>query len=424
MIPGYSGIIANLIRALTFGLVVGLAVGLADRAVYTLVNRLATGLVAGLAVVLVVWLGSVGSHGAAVGVAIGLAVGLVYGFADRLIVVLVVEFLVLLLQGLGVGLQVRIGFELVITLMVGLAAALVAGLANGLIHGFACRFGLGIILNSKKKILTLDRPSDLLRENFVLTFLFVLTGGLMYGVVVGLVTMLAFGVAGGLATMLAFGLEAVLVVGLPIAFGVTSWPRFMIANMLGARRRALPPQLAAFPDWAYDAGLLRLSGIECQFRHAELQRWLIREQAEPIEPSRIDVFPEESLPSLDVETSPPIRTKLGFSGQKILPRQLRTFPALASLSIVVVAILGAIFIIFSSSTNTIIVGTHPFCVAVSPDGRRIYVTNGGSNTVSVIDTVTNKVIIVIPVEVDPVGVAVSPDGVTPTSEMPILIRFR
>jgi YVTN family beta-propeller protein len=49
-------------------------------------------------------------------------------------------------------------------------------------------------------------------------------------------------------------------------------------------------------------------------------------------------------------------------------------------------------------------------VAVSPDGRRAYVTNNASNTVSVIDTGGGAVTATIPVGARPVGVAVSPDG--------------
>ena len=37
------------------------------------------------------------------------------------------------------------------------------------------------------------------------------------------------------------------------------------------------------------------------------------------------------------------------------------------------------------------VGATPRGVAVAPDGDHVYVTNSGSNTVSVIDTTTNKV---------------------------------
>jgi YVTN family beta-propeller protein len=39
-----------------------------------------------------------------------------------------------------------------------------------------------------------------------------------------------------------------------------------------------------------------------------------------------------------------------------------------------------------------------------------YVTNGGSNTVSVIDTAANKVVATVPVGFEPAGVAVAPDG--------------
>jgi DNA-binding beta-propeller fold protein YncE len=40
-------------------------------------------------------------------------------------------------------------------------------------------------------------------------------------------------------------------------------------------------------------------------------------------------------------------------------------------------------------TATIDVGSHPFGVAVAPNGARAYVTNAASSSVSVIDTATN-----------------------------------
>ena len=46
---------------------------------------------------------------------------------------------------------------------------------------------------------------------------------------------------------------------------------------------------------------------------------------------------------------------------------------------------------------TVKVGSFPAGIAVDPFGTRIYVTNGGSNTVSVIDAATNTVAAVIPV---------------------------
>ncbi|MGH3930541.1 MAG: YncE family protein, partial [Pseudonocardiaceae bacterium] len=56
------------------------------------------------------------------------------------------------------------------------------------------------------------------------------------------------------------------------------------------------------------------------------------------------------------------------------------------------------------------VGDAPYGVAVTPDGRRAYITNFGSDSVSVIDTVNNTVTGTIAVGVGPYGVVVTPDG--------------
>jgi YVTN family beta-propeller protein len=60
-------------------------------------------------------------------------------------------------------------------------------------------------------------------------------------------------------------------------------------------------------------------------------------------------------------------------------------------------------------TTTVDVGLDPVGVAVSPDGRRVFVTNH-AGTVSVIDASTNTVVDTITVGTDPFGVAFSPDG--------------
>jgi YVTN family beta-propeller protein len=71
--------------------------------------------------------------------------------------------------------------------------------------------------------------------------------------------------------------------------------------------------------------------------------------------------------------------------------------------------------VIDTATNTIIgppipVGIVPASVTITPDGRRAYVTNLVVGTVSVIDTETNTVIATIKVGEQPLGSAVTPDG--------------
>jgi YVTN family beta-propeller protein len=56
------------------------------------------------------------------------------------------------------------------------------------------------------------------------------------------------------------------------------------------------------------------------------------------------------------------------------------------------------------------VGNTPWGVAATPDSHHVYVTNTGSNNVSVIDTAANTVVATVPVGSLPSGVAVTPDG--------------
>jgi YVTN family beta-propeller protein len=74
---------------------------------------------------------------------------------------------------------------------------------------------------------------------------------------------------------------------------------------------------------------------------------------------------------------------------------------------------GSVSVIDTSTHATvgapISVGGSPWDVAVTPDGTRAYVTNV-SGTVSVIDTVTNRVVSGIALGVVTHGVAVTPDG--------------
>ena len=58
----------------------------------------------------------------------------------------------------------------------------------------------------------------------------------------------------------------------------------------------------------------------------------------------------------------------------------------------------------------ITVGKEPWCVAITPDDEKAYVTNMASGTVSVISTFSKQVIDTIKVGTEPFGCAVTPDG--------------
>jgi len=58
--------------------------------------------------------------------------------------------------------------------------------------------------------------------------------------------------------------------------------------------------------------------------------------------------------------------------------------------------------------NEIAVGKTPWGAALTPDGTRLYVTNKGSNTVSVIDALTQTVASTVPVGSQPWGLAINP----------------
>jgi YVTN family beta-propeller protein len=73
--------------------------------------------------------------------------------------------------------------------------------------------------------------------------------------------------------------------------------------------------------------------------------------------------------------------------------------------------------VINTATNSVVavvpVQVQPLAVAITPDGAFAYVTNSGwifgCDSVSVIDTVTNAVVATVPVGRFPIGVAITPD---------------
>ena len=99
---------------------------------------------------------------------------------------------------------------------------------------------------------------------------------------------------------------------------------------------------------------------------------------------------------------------------------------LLGIGCVVISILFFVFsslsLVEGSSVATVPVGGTPFDMAITPDGKYVYVAN--FENVLVINTATNKVVATVVTEKSPIGIAITPDGkyayvAHSTSEPPI-----
>ena len=182
----------------------------------------------------------------------------------------------------------RLSLRCTAGLTAGLALGLTARFADGVAAGLTLLLALGL---TSGLVLEIDNhsphaigPQDVIRadRNFGLAagLAFGLGGGLAGGLAGALARWLAarlgagllpeqgglpLGVAEGLALGLAFGL----------AFGGASSARYYLGVAVGALRGTRPMGFSAFLDWCCHAGLLRVSGIAYQFRHRQLQDWLL-----------------------------------------------------------------------------------------------------------------------------------------------------
>jgi len=136
-------------------------------------------------------------------------------------------------------------------------------------------------------------PMDALRAypKYILSFFFITAAFMSLAVMVSGLAVIGFG---HLTAAHSFPIAALVieflkvwayleVLGLAIGavwLSATPWARYMVGAALAAcrRRSKLPPRLGRFLDWACRAGLLRRAGATYQFRHRELQEWLLRDK--------------------------------------------------------------------------------------------------------------------------------------------------
>jgi len=159
------------------------------------------------------------------------------------------------------------------------------------------------------------RPSEFVIDGVIGDLTFGVTWSVFLGLasgvlagVAGLIFDLGWGGIGVPGAVLSATLIGWLFIGLPVGMYLTAgspWPRYLMAARILARRNQLPAKPARFLDWAYDAGLLRLSGVAAQFRHRDLQNHLVPDLQSAARPT---VTPDPTSPTAATSASPHTRT--------------------------------------------------------------------------------------------------------------------
>ena len=112
---------------------------------------------------------------------------------------------------------------------------------------------------------------------------------------------------------------------------------------------------------------------------------------------------------------PRLRSPLGTLTTAVLGLLLLTTPAAQATPFAYITNNGSNTVsVLDTASNTVTaavtVGANPVGVAVNPAGTRVYVANQSANTVSVLDTASNTVTATVAVGTFPEGVAVDPAG--------------
>jgi hypothetical protein len=183
----------------------------------------------------------------------------------------------------GVGLSASVAAAFAIALLgapwggslgLNVAGYLVLLLPVGL--GIGLAVGLRINLDTSGAGGAAEGPRDLLRADRRTGQAAGLTAGLGIGVAAAVAGAVGVGFFsyGTIGSAVLMGAILAVVCGTVFAFSggllwAAAWRRY--AAFLTCTRGRLPWRLGRFLDWAYDAGLLRISGTAYQFRHLELQ---------------------------------------------------------------------------------------------------------------------------------------------------------
>ncbi|MFC4466850.1 NACHT domain-containing protein [Streptomyces xiangluensis] len=171
----------------------------------------------------------------------------------------------------------------------GFTAGFMAGLTDGFRYGLTAGLTLGLLLwltvaftqrlgAPEEEELSLTDPRGPVREDLVVGLALGLALGFTLGFTYAVVDLLTGGLTYALTSGLPYGLTYGLALGLAggLYWYTSAGRRYLVFLCCARVRGMLPLQLGAFLNWAYIGGLLRISGIAYQYRHRELQDWLIQ----------------------------------------------------------------------------------------------------------------------------------------------------
>ncbi|HEY5835140.1 NACHT domain-containing protein, partial [Streptomyces sp.] len=181
------------------------------------------------------------------------------------------------------GRDLQLGQTTVFGLAIGVATGLMGGLTGGLVFGLT--WGLAGGLTAAVTLgLTGPAADTAPRSGFTPPtdprhpirddLLFGLTFVLVFAVTAVLIVEFT-GPTGGPTSRLGVGLAGGLTGGASLGMYLLGGAGRRYVSFLCCSRGRLPWRLGAFLHWAYGAGLLRVSGMAYQFRHRELQDWLV-----------------------------------------------------------------------------------------------------------------------------------------------------
>jgi hypothetical protein len=142
----------------------------------------------------------------------------------------------------------------------GFYAAVATTLAFGALAGVA----IGLEEVSPQSITPLDLIKEDGRYGLVCRILGAITLTIALGIPFGMINGVVFGIVPSLT--------------ITLAFAANGWVRYRICVIVMSLRHKGPLRFGSFLDWAQQAGLLRVSGVSYQFRHRQLQDWLVSHQ--------------------------------------------------------------------------------------------------------------------------------------------------